>query len=73
MIVLEFEPTRSKSYQMEFEGCFENNAEKQMMSRIFGNGGHRIWLQGPLNFLTRERRANYIAVILLCILKFLSV
>ena len=39
----------SGSYQMLFEGCFENNAEEQMVSRIYGDGGHRCWLQGPLN------------------------
>ena len=75
VIVLEFEPTLSRSYQMIFEGCFENNAEEQMVSRIFGDGSHRLglWLQGPFNLLTRERRANYVATILVHILEFLSV
>ena len=73
VIVLESEPTLSGSYQMVFEGCFENNAEEKMMSRIFGDGGHRLWLQRPFNLLTRERRANYVATILLRILEFLSV
>ena len=58
---------------MIFEGCFENNVEEQMVSRISGNGGHRLWLQGPFNLLTGERRANYDAAILLRILEFLSV
>ena len=73
VIVLESEPTLSGSYQMVFEGCFENNAKEQMVSRISGDGGHRLWLQGPFNLLTRERRANYVAAILLRILEFLSV
>ena len=73
IIVLESKPTLSGSYQMVFEGCFENNAEEQMVSRISGDGGHRLWLQGPFNLLTRERRANYVAAILLRILEFLSV
>ena len=73
VIVLEFEPTLSGSYQMVFEGCFENNAEEQMVSRISADGSHRLWLQGPFNLLTRERRANYVAAILLHILEFLSV
>ena len=73
VIVLESEPTLSGSYQMVFEGCFENNAEEQMVSRISGDGGHRLWLQGPFNLLTRERRANYVAAIFLRILEFLSV
>ena len=58
---------------MIFEGCFENNAEEQMVSCIFSDGGHRLWLQRPFNLLTRERVANYVAAILLCILGFLSV
>ena len=73
VIVLESEPMLSGSYQMIFEGCFENNVEEQMVSRIFGDGGHRLWLQGPFNLLTRERRANYVAAILQRILEFLSV
>ena len=73
VIVLEFEPTLSGSYQMIFEGCFENNAEEQMVSRISSDEGHRLWLQGPFNLLTRERRANYVAAIFLRILEFLSI
>ena len=57
---------------MVFEGCFENNVEKQMVSRISSDEGHRFWLQGPFNLLTREQRANYVTAILLCILEFLS-
>ena len=71
--MLESEPTFSGNYQRVFEGCFENNAEEHMVSRISGDGGHRFWLQGPYNLLTREQRANYIASILLRILEFLSV
>jgi hypothetical protein len=73
VIVLESEPTLSRGYQMIFEGCFENNNEEQMVTRFSSEIGHRFWLQGPLNVLTRERRANYIATILLRILEFLSV
>ena len=73
VIVLESESTLSGSYQMVFEGCFENNVEEQMVSRISGDGGHRLWLQGPFNLLTRKRRANYVVAILLRILEFLSV
>ena len=73
VIVLESEPTLYGSYQMVFEGWFENNVGKQIVSRISDDGGHRLWLQGPFNLLTRERRANYVAAILLRILEFLSV
>ena len=73
VIVLKSEPILSGSYQMVFEGCFENNAEEQMVSCISSDGGHRLWLQGPFNLFTKEQRANYIAEILLHILEFLSV
>ena len=46
VIVLESEPTLSGSYQMVFEGCFENNVEDQMVSRISGDKGYYLWLQG---------------------------
>ena len=71
--MLESEPTLSGSYQIVFEGCFENNAEEQMVSRISGDEGHRFWLLGPFNLLSREQRANYVVAILLRILEFLSV
>ena len=58
---------------MMFEGCFENNAKEQIMSPISGDGGHYLWLQRPLNLLTKEQRANYIATIILHILEFLSI
>ena len=73
VIMLESEPMFSRSYQMVFEGCFQNNPEKQIVSRISGDRGHRLWLQGPFNLLIRERRANYVAAILLRILEFLSI
>ncbi|KAG0577128.1 hypothetical protein KC19_5G133000 [Ceratodon purpureus] len=73
VIVLESEPTLSGNYQMVFEGCFENNNEGQMVSSISSEVGHRFWLQGQLNLLTRERRASFIAVVILRILEFLSV
>ena len=71
--MLEFEPTLSRNYQMVFEGYFENNAKQQMVSRISGDRNHHLWLQGPFNLLTRERRTNYVAAVLLRILEFLSV
>ena len=73
VIVLEYEPMLSGSYQMVFERCFENNAGEQMVSRISGDGSHRLWLQRLFNLLTRERKANYVATILLRILDFLNV
>lgn len=73
VIVLESEPTLSGNHQMVFGGCFENNDEEQRVSRISSEVGHRFWLQGPLNPLTRERRATFIAAVILRILEFLNV
>lgn len=73
VIVLESEPTLSGTYEVIFEGCFVNDGGEQRVSRISSEVGHRVWLQGPLNLLTRERRANYIVTVLLRILEFLSV
>ena len=58
---------------MVFDGYFENNGGEQMVSHISSDGGHRLWLQGPFNLLTKEQRTNYVAVIFLRILEFLSV
>ena len=63
VIVLEFELTLSGNYQMVFEGFFENNIEEQMVSRISGDGGYCLQLQGPFNLLTKEQRVNYIVAI----------
>ena len=52
--MLESEPTFSGSYQMVFEGYFENNAREKMVSCIFGDGSHRLWFQGPFNLFTKE-------------------
>ena len=58
---------------MVFEGCFENNAEGQMVSCISSDGDHHLWFQRPLNLLIREQRTNYVAAILLRVLEFLSI
>ncbi|KAG0585290.1 hypothetical protein M758_2G001500 [Ceratodon purpureus] len=49
------------------------NNEGRMVSRISSKVGYRFWLQGQLNLLTRERRASFIAAIILRILEFVSV
>ena len=54
VIVLESEPMLLKSYQMVFEECFENNTKERIVNCILNKEGHRLWLQGPFNFLTRE-------------------
>ena len=49
VIVLEFERMLSGSYQMMFDGCFENNAEEQMVSRISSDGGYCLYLKRCLS------------------------
>jgi hypothetical protein len=44
-----------EGYQMVFEGCFQNTNEGQIVSRLFNEVGHRLWLQGPLNHLDGEQ------------------
>ena len=61
-----------ESYQIIFKESFKNNIEEQVVGRISSDEGHRLWLQGPLNLFTRERKANQVAAILLRILEFLS-
>jgi hypothetical protein len=56
-----------------FEGCFENTNVGYMVTRLFNDVGHCLWLQGPLNYLGSEWRANYIAEVLRRILEFLYV
>ena len=60
-------------HQVVFEGSFENINEVQMVTRLSKDIGHRIYLQGRLNHLGSEWRANYIASMLCPILEFLHV
>ena len=73
VIVLEAESTLSGGYQMIFEGCFENNIERRMVSRISSEVGHRLWLQGQLSHLSSQRRASFVSEVILQILEFLHV
>ena len=73
VIVLEAEATLTGGHQMVFEGCFENTDEGQMVSRFSNEMGHRLWLRGPLTYISGERRASYISAVLRKILKFLYV
>jgi hypothetical protein len=73
VIILEPKAMFIGSHQVIFERCFKNTNEGQMVNRFSNEVGHRLWLQGPLNHLSGERRANYIAVVLCQILEFLHV
>lgn len=73
VIVLESKAALLGSYQIVFKGCFENTTKGSTVTRVSSQVGHCLWLQGLLNHLSTERRSNYIASILLCILEFLNV
>jgi hypothetical protein len=73
VIVLEAEAMLVEGHQVVFEGCFENTNAGHMVTLLSDDIGHRLWLQGPLNHLGNERRANYIVEVLRRILEFLHV
>ena len=73
VIILEAEAMLIGGHQVVYERCFQNTNEGQMVSRLSDDVGHRLWLQGSLNYLGGERRASYITVIHCKILEFLHV
>jgi hypothetical protein len=73
VIVLEAEAMLIEGHQVVFEGCFENTNVGHMVTCLSDDIGHCLWLQGPLNHLGGERKANYIADVLRRILEFLHV
>jgi hypothetical protein len=62
-----------EGHQVVFEGCFENTNVGHMVTRLSYDIDHCLWLQGPLNHLSGERRVNYIVDVLRRILEFLHV
>jgi hypothetical protein len=73
VIVLEAEAMFVEGHQVVFEGCFENTNTGHIVTRLSDDIDHSLWLQGPLNHLGGEWRANYIAKVLRRILEFLHV
>jgi hypothetical protein len=73
VIILEAEAMLVEGHQVVFEGCFENTNVGHMVTRLSDDIGYRLWLQGPLNHLGGEQRANYIADVFRRILEFLHV
>jgi hypothetical protein len=73
VIVLEVEAILVGGHQVVFKGYFENTNAGHIVTLFSDNIGHRLWLQNPLNHLGGERKANYIAKVLRCILEFLHV
>jgi hypothetical protein len=64
VIVLEAEAMLVEGHQVVFEGCFKNTNVSHMVTCLSDDIGYRLWLQGPLNHLGGERRANYITNVL---------
>ena len=62
-----------EGHQVVFEGFFENTNTGYMVTRLSDDIGHRLWLQGLLNYLGSEWGTNYIADMLRRILEFLHV
>jgi hypothetical protein len=73
VIVLETKAILVEGYQVVFEGCFENTNEDRMVTHLFDDVSHHLWLQGLLNYLGSEQKTNYIAEVLRHILEFLHV
>jgi hypothetical protein len=59
-----------RGHQVVFEECIKNTNAGHMPTRVSDDIGHRLWLQGPLNHLGGERRANYIIGVLVAFLSF---
>ena len=58
-----------------FGGIFEGLNDEQYsyyLRPIKRSRGHQHWLEGPINILSKADRADYVAVILRRILKFLQ-
>ena len=73
VIVLEVEALLIGGYQVVFERCFENTNGVQMVTCLFDDISHYLYLQGPFTHLGGERRATYITAVLRQILDFLHV
>lgn len=61
--------------EVTFEGSFEGLNEDQYFGvarPVEGSVGHRRWLSGPVNPLTKDQRADYVANTIKRILEFLQ-
>ena len=54
VIVLEVEALLIGGHQVVFEGCFKNTNGVQMVTCLFDDIGHCLYLQGPLTHLGGE-------------------
>jgi hypothetical protein len=75
VILLQVGCVEPGSRDVTFEGCFEGLNDEQYYCTakpIQGSRGHQRWLEGPVNPLTKEDRAEYVAATVKRILKFLK-
>jgi hypothetical protein len=64
VIILKTKVMLVEGHQVVFEGCFKNTNACHLVTRLSNEISHHLWLQGPLNHLGFEHRANYIAKVL---------
>jgi hypothetical protein len=75
VILLQIECIELGTRDVTFRGIFEglNNDQYSCCLRpIKGSRGHQRWLEGPVILLSKADHADYIAIILRRILKFLQ-
>ena len=60
----------SKIIRPRYRGRSDSNS--CCLKHVKGSRGHQRWLEGPVNTLTKVDRADYVALIIQRILKFLQ-
>lgn len=76
VILLQVGSMEPGSKELTFEGSFEGLNDDQYsycLKPVKGSNGHQRWLEGPVNLLAKEDRAEYVALTVQRILKFLQV
>lgn len=76
VILLQVGCVESDTHDVTFKGCFEGLNHLQYMycmsKPIEVGRGHHHWLEGPVNHLPKEGRADYVANTIRRILNFLQ-
>ena len=75
VILLQVGCVEPNTRDVTFEGIFEGLNDDQYfccLKPIKGSRGHERWLEGPVHSLSNVDRADYIAIVLQRILKFLQ-
>lgn len=74
VILLEIETTPDGVSNVLFEGSYEGLNSDQITGWSSRPGmGHYRWLRGPINYLRREQRSEYVANTIRRILDFLNI